>query len=183
MITQSRATSHFYTQQDHFLITNLIRSTLTANIKNHDTDQRSHFFPSSKAKKQGAPHVQRDSYRWGGQCSPAASSGRRRGRRSARRREWSRPWPAAASGPRSGSPASPPSPSCGPPRLHLRVCAPAWALSVCVSEEEPSRRRKKKGRRRRGREEDGPTGTGPFAVIRLLKIVAFIALIFVLISV
>ena len=50
-----------------------------------------------------------------------------------------------------------------------------------VSEEEPSRR--KKGRRRRGREEDGPPGTGPLAVIRLLKIVAFIALIFVLISV
>ena len=50
---------------------------------------------------------------------------------------------------------------------------------MCVSEEEPSRRRKKKGRRRRGREEDGPTGTGPFAVIRLLKIVAFFALIFV----
>jgi hypothetical protein len=42
---------------------------------------------------------------------------------------------------------------------------------VCESEE-PSRRRKK-GRRRRGREEDGPTGTGPFAVTRLLKIVAF----------
>jgi len=48
---------------------------------------------------------------------------------------------------------------------------------VGVSEEEPSRR--KKGRRRRGREEDGPPGTGPFAVIRLLKIVAFFALIFV----
>jgi len=52
---------------------------------------------------------------------------------------------------------------------------------VGESEEEPSRRKKR--RRRRGREEDGPPGTGPFAVIRLLKIVAFIALIFVLISV
>jgi len=61
------------------------------------------------------------------------------------------------------------------------VCARVSALRVGESEEEPSRRKKR--RRRRGREEDGPPGTGPFAVIRLLKIVAFIALIFVLISV
>lgn len=150
---------------------NLIRSPLTASIKNRETGQRLHFLSEKRstdaARTTGFLSLRRAGFSRSFLWTPARSPAR------------ARPWMVSAL---TGRGLGPPFWLPGISSLPLlwtstSTCAPARAPSVWVS----VRRRSRRGGGRKGGDGEavrtGGDGTSVFAVIGLLKIVAFNALI------